>query len=136
MDCSPPGSSVHGDSPGKNTRVGCYDLLKGIFPAQGSSPHLLHHLGKWWSTRYISEKDCCCGCCLVTKLCPTLCDPMDYNTPGFPGLLTIKLESDSSNLFLTAGKIYCLKYAFVCFGLVLKSFMKGQASHIFIKSLS
>ena len=23
MDCSPPGSSVHGDSPGKNTGVGC-----------------------------------------------------------------------------------------------------------------
>ena len=26
MDCSPPGSSVHGDSPGKNTRVGCCAL--------------------------------------------------------------------------------------------------------------
>ena len=24
MDCSPSGSSVHGDSPGKNTRVGCH----------------------------------------------------------------------------------------------------------------
>ena len=22
-------------------------------------------------------------CCLVTKLCPTLCDPMNYSTPGF-----------------------------------------------------
>ena len=27
MDCSPPGSSVHGDSPGKNTGVGCHALL-------------------------------------------------------------------------------------------------------------
>ena len=26
-DCSPPGSSVHGDSPGKNTGVGCVALL-------------------------------------------------------------------------------------------------------------
>ena len=26
-DCSPPDSSVHGDSPGKSTRVGCHDLL-------------------------------------------------------------------------------------------------------------
>ena len=34
-DCSPPGSSVHGDSPGKNTRVGCHALLQGIFPTQG-----------------------------------------------------------------------------------------------------
>ena len=29
MDCSPPGSSVHGDSPGKNTGVGCHSLLQG-----------------------------------------------------------------------------------------------------------
>ena len=31
MDCSLPGSSVHGDSPAKNTGVGCQDLLQGIF---------------------------------------------------------------------------------------------------------
>ena len=41
MDCSPPGSSVHGISPGKNTGVGCHALLQGIFPTQGSNPHLL-----------------------------------------------------------------------------------------------
>ena len=27
VDCSPPGSSVHGDPPGKNTGVGCHALL-------------------------------------------------------------------------------------------------------------
>ena len=37
MDCSPPGSSVHGDSPGKNTGVGCHALLQGTFPTQGST---------------------------------------------------------------------------------------------------
>ena len=42
MDCSPPGSSVHGNSPGKNTREGCHALLQGIFPTQGSNPGLLH----------------------------------------------------------------------------------------------
>ena len=42
MDCSPPGSSVHVDSPGKNTRVGHHALLWGIFPTQGSNPGLLH----------------------------------------------------------------------------------------------
>ena len=42
LDCSPPGSSVHGDSPGKNTGVGCHALLQGIFPAQGSNPYLPH----------------------------------------------------------------------------------------------
>ena len=35
MNCSPPGSSVHGDSPDKNTRVGSHFLLQGIFPTQG-----------------------------------------------------------------------------------------------------
>ena len=29
MDCSPSGSSVHGDSPGKNTEVGCHAFLQG-----------------------------------------------------------------------------------------------------------
>ena len=42
VDCSPPGSSVHGDSPGKNTGVGCHALLQGIFPTQGSTPGLPH----------------------------------------------------------------------------------------------
>ena len=40
MGCSPPGSSVHGNSPGKNTGVGCHALLQGIFPTLGSNPGL------------------------------------------------------------------------------------------------
>ena len=42
MDCSLPGSSVHGDSPGKNTGVGYHTFFQGIFPTQGSNPGLLH----------------------------------------------------------------------------------------------
>ena len=42
MGSSPKGSSVHGDSPGKNTGVGCQALLQGIFPTQGSNPVLPH----------------------------------------------------------------------------------------------
>ena len=42
MDCSPPGSSVHGNSPGKNTGVGCHALLQEIFPTQGLNPGLPH----------------------------------------------------------------------------------------------
>ena len=40
MDCSPPGCSVLGDSPGKNTGVGA--LLQGIFQTQGLNPGLPH----------------------------------------------------------------------------------------------
>ena len=50
VDCNPPGSSVHGDSPGKSTGVGCHALLQGIFPTQGQNSGLqqcrqiLYHL--------------------------------------------------------------------------------------------
>ena len=59
MDCSLPGSSVHGDSPGKNTGVVCNALLQGIFPSQGSNPglphcrELLYHLSHQGSPRIL-----------------------------------------------------------------------------------
>ena len=37
-----PGSSVHGDSPGKNIGADCCALLQGIFPTQVSNPSLPH----------------------------------------------------------------------------------------------
>ena len=43
MVCSPPGSSAHGDSPGKNTGVGYHARLQGLFPIQGLNPGLRHH---------------------------------------------------------------------------------------------
>ena len=42
MDYSPPGSSVQGDFPGKNTGMGCHSLLQGISPPQGLNVGLLH----------------------------------------------------------------------------------------------
>ena len=42
MDCSPPGFSVHGDSPGQYTGVGSHALFQGIFLTQGLNPGLLH----------------------------------------------------------------------------------------------
>ena len=42
MDFSLPASSAHGDSPGKNTGVGCHALLQGTYPTQGSNPGLPH----------------------------------------------------------------------------------------------
>ena len=59
MDCSPPGSSVHGDSPGKNAGMGCHALLQGIFPTQGLNAGLSHwrmilyHLSHWGSPRIL-----------------------------------------------------------------------------------
>ena len=52
-DCSLPGSSVLGDSPGTNIGMGCHSLLQGIFPTQESNPGL-HIAGRFfiiWATR-------------------------------------------------------------------------------------
>ena len=44
----PPGSSIHRDSPGKNTGVGYRALLQGIFLTQGSNSHLyVSCVGRW-----------------------------------------------------------------------------------------
>ena len=44
VHCSLPGSSVHGNSPGKNTGVGCHVRLQEIFPTQGLNRGLLVQL--------------------------------------------------------------------------------------------
>ena len=84
-DCSLSGSSVHGRSPGKNTRVGCHTLLQGIFPTQGSNPGLpycrqiLYRLNYQGSPGMVSIQFIS-----VAQLCPTLCYPMNCGKPGLP----------------------------------------------------
>ena len=60
MYCSPPGSSVHGDSPGKNIGVGCHALFQGIVPSQGLNPGLLHcrqilYQLSHWGSPYVTQ---------------------------------------------------------------------------------
>ena len=43
MDCSLPVSSVHGDSPGKNSEVGCHFPSPGHLPNQGVEPMSLRY---------------------------------------------------------------------------------------------
>ena len=63
MDCSPPVSSVHGDSPGKNTGVGCHFLLQG-----SSWPR------DWTRVSHIAGR-------LIT-LCATTCSPPGVSVHG------------------------------------------------------
>ena len=42
MDCSLPGSSVHGILQAKNTGMGCHSLLQRVFLTQGLNPGLPH----------------------------------------------------------------------------------------------
>ena len=61
MGCSLLDSCVYGDSPGKNTGVGCHALLHRIFPTQGSNlglPHcrwILYHLSHQGSSENLEE---------------------------------------------------------------------------------
>ena len=62
-DCSLPGSSVIGDYPGENTRVGCHALLQGIFPTQGLKPGLPHYR---WILYCLSHQRISVICCLLS----------------------------------------------------------------------
>ena len=44
IDCSPQGSPVQGNFPGKNTGVDCHFFIQGIFTTQGLNPCLFHLL--------------------------------------------------------------------------------------------
>ena len=95
MDCSPSGSSVHGDSPGKNTGLCCHALLPGIFPIQGSNLYILNPpalagrfftMGTTWETLR-GFNWCLTVAAAAAKLLqsyPTLCDPIDGSPPGSP----------------------------------------------------
>ena len=52
MYCSPPGFSVHGDSLGKNTGVGCHVLLQRIFSNPGIKPMSPHYMQILYHTSY------------------------------------------------------------------------------------
>ena len=73
MDCSLPGSSIHGICQARNTKVGCHFLLQGIFPTQESNP--VSHIAA--------------AAAKSLQSCPTLCDPIDGSPPGsaVPGIL-------------------------------------------------
>ena len=43
MDCSPPGSSVHGILQARILKRVAISFSRGIFPTQGSKPGLLHY---------------------------------------------------------------------------------------------
>ena len=107
MDCSLSGSSALGNSPGKNTGVGCHAFLQGSSqPRDGTQvsqitdrfftiwARLLNKgvaffgslsiLVSFW--QLVSWSSCfswdALWKVLVTQSCPTLCDPMDYISPG------------------------------------------------------
>ena len=82
---SPPGSSVHGDSPDKNTGVGCQAPLQGIFLTQGSNLGLLPLL-HWQAGSLPTEPPgnmcvCVCVCVCVYIYIPCLLNLPPTHSP-------------------------------------------------------
>ena len=76
------------DFPSKNTGGGCHFLLQGIFLTQRLNPHLFRLLN--WEAgclplappgKPIIHNQNLCFYMKVAQSCPTLCDPVDYNSP-------------------------------------------------------
>ena len=89
MDYIPPGFSVHGDSPDKNTGVGCPALLQGILPTQGLNQDwtLLHGDRSHWATRE--------AFCSVTLLPPRV--------PGYKPVTPTERGQEPVSLFCSQG---------------------------------
>ena len=74
MDCSLPGSSVHGILQARILEWGAI-IGKGLY------------LNKLCGTTNFPRSPCVGSLrCSVAKLCPTLCNPMNCSMPGFPVL--------------------------------------------------
>ena len=56
-----------------------YYLLENVYPS--TTDNIIGQFCK--NTSCLCQFLCCC---LVAQLCPTLCDPLDCSTPGFPVL--------------------------------------------------
>ena len=90
MNCSPPGSSVPWNFPGRNIGVGCHFLLQGIFPTQALNLHLLCLLHCRRVLYQVRIQNCEV---LAAQSCLMLCEPMGCSPPGSSvhGILRAKI---------------------------------------------
>ena len=79
MDCNLPGSSIHGIFQARVLEWGAIAFFKISWITCKKS----------WFPLVWAHTLCCC--CSVTKSYPTLCDPMDCSTPGFPVLHHLRI---------------------------------------------
>ena len=120
MDCSPPGSSVHGDSPDKNTGVDCHALLQGTFPTWGRNPGLLHCR---WILYHLSHQGN-----------PRILEWVAYPSPGDltkPGIETGSnaLQTDSLPAELQGSPIFALSSVQFSHSVVSDSLRPHELQH-------
>ena len=81
------------DSPGKNTGVGSFSLLQGIFPTQGLNPGFPHCRQILYQLSYqgslVEKQPAAAAAAKSLQSCPTLYNPIDGSPPGssVPGIL-------------------------------------------------
>ena len=84
--CNPHGIYSPWNSPGQSTGVGSRILPQQIFLTQESNQGLLHCRRILYQLNYQENPNISLAehkiLALVTQLCQTLCDPMDYSQPG------------------------------------------------------
>ena len=80
---------THRVSPGKNTGVGCYAFLQGIFQIQGSELGSLALQVDTFNQGSPAAAAAAAAAAKSIQSCPTLCDPIDGSSPGsaVPGIL-------------------------------------------------
>ena len=72
------------DSPGKNVGVSCHAHLQGFFPTQGWNPGSPALQADTFTSESLGKPRYIFFWCSVSKLCLTLCDPMDFSMPSLP----------------------------------------------------
>ena len=109
MDCSLPGSSVHGIFLGKKTGMSCYFLLQGIFPTQGLNLQLPHWQLNSLPLGCLVSQLTFAAAAKLLQLCRTLCDPIDGSPPGspVPGILQARTLEWVAIAFSNAWKWSC-----------------------------
>ena len=123
----------HKDPHSNQSRAGCLegtaggkDWTSGPSISECFGPRRWQKRSKvWGGVRIVQRQDCWCsnvskarlrtgmllgGCCLVAKLCPTLCDLMGYSPPGssVQGTSQARIHSLLQGIFRTQGMNPCL----------------------------
>ena len=116
IEYSPPDLLFPWNFPCKSTGVGCHFLLQGIFPIQGSNPHLLHLQADSLLLAPPGKPEIVAAAAAAKSLqsCLTLCDPIDGSSPGspIPGILQARtlewVAISFSNVWKWKGKVKSL----------------------------
>ena len=82
MDCSLPGSPVHGIFLARILEWVTISFFQGSSRARNWTP--ISCIDRWIFYDQTTIRISMYCCCSVTQSCPTLCDPIDCSTPGLP----------------------------------------------------